>query len=608
VQIELELLAPAKNKDIGIAAIDCGADALYIAGPSFGARESAGNPMSDVAELVTYAHKYGVRVYLVINTILYDNELQQVKELAWQAYNCGCDALIVQDMGLLKMELPPIPLFASTQTNIRTVEQAQILSVVGFKRLILARELDFKAIKSIKDHCNIEIETFIHGALCVSYSGQCYMSSRISNRSANRGECMQACRLKYDLLDSEGNVLAKDAHLLSLKDFNAGRDLFKLIEAGVTSFKIEGRLKNISYIRNVVSYYNLLLQEFVENNSSYRRSSFGKSEIQFTPDPEKTFNRGFTKLFLNTERGQWLSEDSAKGKGEFIGLVKSVEKDKFGNLVFCVDTDKKLNNGDGLFLVSKRGKESGVRASVVIGSKIYTNEKIAASKGDKVYRNFDFRFEKELETKPAKRYISAEINFSYDGSVTRIEAIAEGEKRAIIESRDLFDVANRQELVLKNISNQLSKKSGIITFNLKSISGDNLPFYPVAFLNDIRRQLAEMLEKEYAPQRAEIKADRTNVKHYNLSKQNYTYLANISNKLSEKFYKNLGANSISPAFEIEKPQEVELMRCKYCIKSELGFCPKEGGKSIKSPLYLVNGDNRFRVEFDCIKCEMIIYG
>ena len=241
MQIELELLAPAKNKDIGIAAIDCGADALYIAGPSFGARESAGNPMSDVAELVTYAHKYGVRVYLVINTILFDNELQQAKELAWQAYNCGCDALIVQDMGLLEMELPPIPLFASTQTNIRTVEQAHFLSTVGFSRLILARELDFKAIKSIKDNCKVEIETFIHGALCVSYSGQCYMSSRISNRSANRGECMQACRLKYDLLDSEGNVLAKDAHLLSLKDFNAGRDLFKLIEAGVTSFKIEGR-------------------------------------------------------------------------------------------------------------------------------------------------------------------------------------------------------------------------------------------------------------------------------------------------------------------------------------------------------------------------------
>jgi len=347
---ELELLAPAKNKDIGIAAINCGADALYIAGPSFGAREAAGNTIADLEELAKYAHRYGARVYMTLNTILFDSEIEEAVKLSFQAYQAGCDALIIQDLGLLKAKMPPIPLFASTQTNIRTVEQAKTLESLGFERLILARELSVLQIKEIREAVNTDLEFFIHGALCVSYSGQCYLSANATGRSANRGVCVQACRSKYNLIDSKGKVLVKDRALLSLKDLNLGDYISELANAGISSFKIEGRLKNISYVKNVVRYYRQVIDNFIasEGSSEYKTSSSGKIYGGFTPRPEMTFNRGYTSLFLTGERSEWQSRESAKHVGEYVGLVDQAGNDKNGNLRFSYKSDKKIQNGDGL--------------------------------------------------------------------------------------------------------------------------------------------------------------------------------------------------------------------------------------------------------------------
>ena len=311
MQIELELLAPAKNKSIGIAAIDCGADAVYIAGPRFGAREAAGNTLADIAELVDYAHKFGAKVYMVVNTILYEDELQQARETIIEAHKIGCDAIIVQDLAIMEMDLPPIELFASTQTNIRTPQQARFLESLGFSRLILARELSLEQIAAIKEATNVPLESFIHGALCVSYSGQCYLSQKITGRSANRGGCAQACRTNYTLADStgrevkdaSGNPLAKDIPVLSLKDFNLSGYIPQLVEAGITSFKIEGRLKNESYIRNTVLLYRRKIDEFLKNNSRYKRASYGYCHGGFTPNPSATFNRDYTTLFIDGRRG-----------------------------------------------------------------------------------------------------------------------------------------------------------------------------------------------------------------------------------------------------------------------------------------------------------------
>ena len=342
MQIELELLAPAKNKSIGIAAIDCGADAVYIAGPKFGAREAAGNSISDIAELVDYAHKFGAKVFMVVNTILYEDELQQARETIIEAHRIGCDAIIVQDLSILEMDLPPIELYASTQTNIRTVQQARFLESLGFSRLILARELSLQQIAQIKDAVNVPIETFIHGALCVSYSGQCYMSQKITGRSANRGCCAQACRNNYTLIDStgkevrysNGTPVAKDAPILSLKDFNLSGHIPELVEAGVTSFKIEGRLKNESYIKNTVLLYRRKIDEFLESNPKYCRASYGRCTGGFTPDPAATFNRDYTTLFIEGKRGKWNSSNGAKYLGEFIGTVGSCGTNRYGQLHF----------------------------------------------------------------------------------------------------------------------------------------------------------------------------------------------------------------------------------------------------------------------------------
>lgn len=422
----LELLAPARNADIGIAAIDCGADAVYIAGPAFGARQAAGNSMEDIRRLTEYAHRFGARIFLTLNTILFDNELAEAERLLAEAKDAGVDAIIAQDLAV--WELTDLPVHASTQCAIRTPEKARLYEGIGASRLVLEREMSLDQIRAIRSSVNCELEFFVHGALCVCYSGQCYMSERIAGRSANRGECIQACRSLYDLVDEDGNVLVRNKALLSLKDYNLKDRLKDLAEAGICSFKIEGRLKNISYVRNVVRAYSLALDELVAANpGKYRRVSFGRSEGGFTPDLAKTFNRGYTQLFLDGKRsGNWSSMDAPKSIGEEVGTVVSIApmRQNFSNgkrpseenitiTLRMKNPGDRLQNGDGFSFLSKgRGEIVGFRGDVCQGNRITCRNVTGLYPGAKLYRNLSNAFEKELESNLPVRTIPVSVDIS----------------------------------------------------------------------------------------------------------------------------------------------------------------------------------------------------
>jgi len=617
---KLELLAPARNKEIGIAAIDCGADSLYIAGPSFGAREAAGNPMHDIEKLASYGRKYGAKVFMVINTILYDKEIKEAEKLARQAYEAGCSALIIQDLGLLKAQMPPVPLFASTQTNIRTVEQAKMLEDLGFSRLILARELSLAQIREIRANTTVELESFIHGALCVSYSGQCYMSERLTGRSANRGACAQACRSKYDLTDSKGKFLVKDKTLLSLKDLNLGDYIPQLAEAGISSFKVEGRLKNISYIKNVIRYYRSLIDTFIESDGRYTPASYGKLYGGFTPRPESTFNRGYTNLFINGRRGEWNSGDVAKSIGEFVGTVKSSTIDKRGGKTnIRYHANLRIENGDGICFIGKGGEVLGSRANVTEPGLVIINDKIELEQGVKIYRNFNHNFEREMEKNMPKRLLSVTLDLTYNGEEILLEAQCEDGTAVKITERGAFEEAKNPEAAERSLRTQLEKSTDIYVFSVNSLGGGELPFLPISAINDLRRRVAAELASaaEHAERNTESGVvaksapDREIPENLRgiLGGKKISYLGNVSNRLSEQLYRELGAEAVDKAFEIDPPVEAELMRCKYCIKFELGMCPKEGySKPVAEPLFLVNGQRKFRLAFDCKNCEMVIFG
>lgn len=612
---ELELLAPAKNRDIGTAALNCGADALYIAGPSFGAREAAGNPISEIETLATYAHRFGAKVYMTLNTILFQSELEEAVRLSKQAYEAGCDALIIQDMGLLKAGLPPIPLFASTQTNIRNAKQAMFLESLGFKRLILARELSLAQIEEIRACTSIELESFIHGALCVSYSGQCYLSAKAADRSANRGVCVQACRSLYNLVDNSGNALVRDKALLSLKDLNMGDHIGELAKVGISSFKIEGRLKNISYIKNVVKYYRTVIDRFISSEVGFKSSSNGKLYGGFTPRPEMTFNRGYTDLFITGKRGNWQSGESARSVGEYIGKVEKIFEDENGNLMFSYNSDNKIQNGDGLCFITPRGKIVGARASSVKDNLVSANEPLTVAVGSQIYRNFNHGFEKELEQNMPKRLIGVELSLISGEGRTVVRAVSEEGCCSVYVLDGNYEVARNEELAKQNIISQLSKSSDIYKFSLKETETDRILFYPVSSLNEARRALAEKLNIVREKRRVEQKLEREKsmrkggVDNSVLLGLNFDYRANISNNLARELYKSLGAESVGDAFELSPPPEAELMRCKYCIKFEMGICPKEGAlKQMNEPLFLENNGKRYRLGFDCKNCEMVIFG
>lgn len=633
----LELLAPARNADIGIAAIDCGADAVYIAGPAFGARQAAGNSMEDIRRLTEYAHRFGVRIFLTLNTILFDNELAEAERLLAEAKDAGVDAIIAQDLAV--WELTDLPVHASTQCAIRTPEKARLYEGIGASRLVLEREMSLDQIRAIRSSVDCELEFFVHGALCVCYSGQCYMSERIAGRSANRGECIQACRSLYDLVDEDGNVLVRNKALLSLKDYNLKDRLKDLAEAGICSFKIEGRLKNISYVRNVVRAYSLALDELVAANpGKYRRVSFGRSEGGFTPDLAKTFNRGYTQLFLDGKRsGNWSSMDAPKSIGEEVGTVVSIApmRQNFSNgkrpseeyvtiTVRMKNPGDRLQNGDGFSFLSKgRGEIVGFRGDVCQGNRITCRNVTGLYPGAKLYRNLSNAFEKELESNLPVRTIPVSVDISVivvpvtstspgteeDRSQSlpkrlseptyslKINAVSQDGRSVKLEREAGHNAAENPERMRGMFATQISKATGIYSFTLRSLEVEtpdgSLPFLPTSALNAIRRDLAAALEEmpcraiplpvnqassctgnaEYPVLEPDVLSQVQDIQETTSNGPHLSYKANIANHIARKIYMSLGASRTDDAFEISHRPDAELMRTKYCIRYELGLCP-----------------------------------
>ena len=610
---QLELLAPARDLQIGIAAIDCGADAVYIAGPRFGARQAAGNGIEDIRALCDYAHKFGARIFVTLNTILYDDELEDAWEQMLAVQEAGADALIVQDMAIVVLAQErgySLPLHASTQCAIRTPEQAAFLEKVGFSRLVLERELSLEQIKEIRAAVSCELEFFVHGALCVCYSGQCYLSEQIAGRSANRGACIQACRSKYDLLDGSGKVLLKDKALLSLKDYNLRGRLEDLAAAGICSFKIEGRLKNESYVRNVVRDYSMALDELT-SRKPYVRGSFGSITGGFTPNTDKTFNRGYTELFLDGRKGKWASMDSAKSMGEEIGCVTSVSKDKTSVTLKLRDGLTGLNNGDGFSFVAKDGTVCGFRGDVCSGNTIRCKSTSELFAGARIYRNIDISFEKEIDRKPCIREIKVNVAVGFLDGKGWAAAETEDGRKVRIDFDPGDQIADNQERMKGMIMSQIGKSAGHYRFSASEIKSDfRLPFLSASALNGIRRSLAEELDKLPCIKRDILhKTSGRESYENNIHVKDASYRFNISNKLAEKLYRDAGIETFERAYELEHQKDAELMRTKYCVRHELGLCPKQQrGKQVSaaSPLYILNNGQRFVLKFDCRNCEMIV--
>ena len=605
---QLELLAPARDLQIGIAAIDCGADAVYIAGPRFGARQAAGNGIEDIRALCDYAHKFGARIFVTLNTILYDDELEDAWEQMLAVQEAGADALIVQDMAIVVLAQErgySLPLHASTQCAIRTPEQAVFLEKVGFSRLVLERELSLEQIKEIRAAVSCELEFFVHGALCVCYSGQCYLSEQIAGRSANRGACIQACRSKYDLLDGSGRVLLKDKALLSLKDYNLRGRLEDLAAAGICSFKIEGRLKNESYVRNVVRDYSMALDELT-SRKPYVRGSFGSITGGFTPNTDKTFNRGYTELFLDGRKGKWASMDSAKSMGEEIGCVTSVSKDKTSVTLKLRDGLTGLNNGDGFSFVAKDGTVCGFRGDVCSGNTIRCKSTAELFAGARIYRNIDISFEKEIDRKPCIREIKVNVTVGFLDGKGWAAAETEDGRKVRIDFDPGDQIADNQERMKGMIMSQIGKSAGHYRFSASEIKSDcRLPFLSASALNGIRRSLAEKLEQLPCGKRDILHRRPEGIVRQE-SMKDATYKNNISNHLSESAYRNAGAKIASMAYELTHAPGIELMRTRYCIRFELGLCPVHQGAKDTGPLYLLNNGQRFGLKFDCKNCEMVL--
>ena len=615
---QLELLAPARDIQIGIAAIDCGADAVYIAGPQFGARQAAGNSVEDIRSLCEYAHKFGVKIFITLNTILYDSELEDAYNFMLDVQKAGADAIIVQDLAVVKMaregfdgrfEPLTIPLHASTQCSIRTPEQAVFLESLGFSRLILERELSLDQIRAIREAVSCELEFFVHGAICVCYNGQCYLSEMIAGRSANRGACIQACRSRYDLVDATGKVLVKDKALLSLKDYNLRGRLRELAEAGITSFKIEGRLKNESYVRNVVRDYSLALDKLIANNpSKYERESFGRISGGFTPDTDKTFNRGYTELFLDSKRGKWAAMDAAKSMGEMVGTIASVRKN---SIEVRLNKGVVLGNGDGFSFVSRQGKVEGFRGDVCSGNSIRCKILPTLFVGAVLYRNINAAFEKEIEKQSCVREISVNVTLDFlcknDCWSLYATAISEDGRSVETVCTDMTQKADNQERMAGMLETQIGKAVGHYRFTLSDVNAPSgLPFMSASALNGIRRTLAEKLDEKPANAKSLLNRQLQGLHIAPFIERNVTYKQNVSNRLSAEVYASAGAGLIEDAYELTHRKGAELMRTKYCIRYELGLCPIRQNAKQSAPLFLVNNGKRLALHFNCRNCEMTV--
>lgn len=600
-QRKIELLAPAKNLECGMAAIDHGADAVYIGAPKFGARAAAVNSLEDIAALVEYAHLYNVRIYVTVNTILKDEELKETEEMIRALYRVGVDALIVQDMGIAGLELPPIPLHASTQMDNRTAEKVRFLADAGFRQVVLARELSLREIGKIHEACpDVPLEIFVHGALCVSYSGQCYVSQACFGRSANRGECAQFCRLPFSLVDSNDRVIVKDKHLLSLKDLNQSEELEALLDAGASSFKIEGRLKDVSYVKNVTAAYRQKLDAILARRKEYVRASSGSCRYAFKPQLDKSFSRGFTHYFLHGRTRDVFSFDTPKSLGEEMGTMKEAR----GNYLTVAGL-KSFNNGDGVCYIDEQGKLQGFRINRVEGNKLYPQEMPRIKPRTVLYRNFDQEFEKILARRSSERKMAVAIRLADTAFGFALTLTDEDDNRVTLSLPRAKEPARTpQEESLKT---QLAKL-GNTPFEAERVDIDFTEnwFLPASVLADFRRQA---IEKLIAARRINYRRELAVLRPttHAFPQTTLTYLGNVMNARAASFYAGHGVASIAPAFEQTPVEKAVLMFCKHCLRYSMGWCPvhQRERSPYREPYYLVSTDGkRFRLEFDCRNCQM----
>ena len=625
---KIELLSPAKNLEVGIAAINHGADAVYIGGPSFGAREKVGNSIEDIEALCKHAALFDAKVYVTMNTLLYDSELEDARKLAYDCWNAGVDALIVQDMALLNMDMPPIALHASTQCHNIEAEKVKFLEDVGFSQVVLARELSIEQIKDIRSKTTVPLEYFIHGALCVSYSGQCYLSHVIGGRSANRGACAQPCRLSWNLENAEGKRLISNRHLLSLRDLNNSKNIEELIDAGITSFKIEGRLKDVDYVKNVTAFYRNKIDEIIAKRDDLCRSSRGESNPTFYPAPEKSFSRGFTDYFIHGRQKYIDAPYSPKSMGEYLGTIEKVK-----NKSITIRTGKELHNGDGLCFLDRENNLLGFNVNAVAENKtrslsqtITSNTDISMAtrfkiEGSKIFRNHDNVWEKELEKSNGNRKQKISLRFSdtEDGFALSAKLYNTDSEYITTNISIEKEVAINTEKALDNIKSKLSQW-GDTEFSVEEIDVDfgsqqTAYFIRASVLGEMKKDLLEKL-KSYLIEKHRNERDTrktyaigvkdaigvTSLPVYPMEK--VSYLGNVINEKSREFYKKHGVEIIEDGLEkLRSNDELVVMTTKHCVRYANNICSKEIGKPATS-LYLVNDKGRFRLDFDCRNCCM----
>ena len=636
---KIELLSPAKNLEVGIAAINHGADAVYIGGPSFGAREKVGNSIEDIETLCRHAALFDAKVYVTMNTLLFDNELEDARKLAYDCWNAGVDALIVQDMALLNMDMPPIALHASTQCHNIDAEKVKFMEDVGFSQVVLARELSIEQIKDIRSKTTVPLEYFVHGALCVSYSGQCYLSHVIGGRSANRGACAQPCRLSWNLENAEGKRLATNRHLLSLRDLNNSKNIEELIDAGISSFKIEGRLKDIDYVKNVTAFYRKTIDEIIERLDDVCRSSRGESNPAFYPNPEKSFSRGFTDYFIHGRQKYIDAPYSPKSMGEYLGTIEKVK-----NKSVTIRTGKTLHNGDGLCFLDRENNLLGFNVNAVAENKtrsltqtVTSNSDISMAtrfkiEGSKIFRNSDLVWQKEVEKSQGNRKMKIDLIFTdtEDGFALSAKLHDTDSEYITTYLSTEKEIANNAEKALENIKSKLSQW-GDTEFMVENIEiffdngqqttdnrlcpqeshvetyGRMSYFIRASVLGEMKKDLVEKL-RSYLIEKHRDEREHRDVKATTSDiiypKEHLSYLGNVINKKAREFYEFHGVKDIEDGLEkIKSNDELVVMTTKHCIRYANNICSKEIGKPATS-LYLVNDKGRFRLDFDCRNCCM----
>ena len=636
---KIELLSPAKNLEVGIAAINHGADAVYIGGPSFGAREKVGNSIEDIETLCRHAALFDAKVYVTMNTLLFDNELEDARKLAYDCWNAGVDALIVQDMALLNMDMPPIALHASTQCHNIDAEKVKFLEDVGFSQVVLARELSIEQIKDISSKTTVPLEYFVHGALCVSYSGQCYLSHVIGGRSANRGACAQPCRLSWNLENAEGKRLATNRHLLSLRDLNNSKNIEELIDAGISSFKIEGRLKDIDYVKNVTAFYRKTIDEIIERRDDICRSSRGESNPSFYPNPEKSFSRGFTDYFIHGRQKYIDAPYSPKSMGEYLGTIEKVK-----NKSVTIRTGKTLHNGDGLCFLDRENNLLGFNVNAVAENKtrsltqtVTSNSDISMAtrfkiEGSKIFRNSDLVWQKEVEKSQGNRKMKIDLIFTdtEDGFALSAKLHDTDSEYITTYLSTEKEIANNAEKALENIKNKLSQwgdtefvvekfcfgQQDNETTRQRDVELQKFPvetygrmsyFIRASVLGEMKKDLVEKL-RSYLIEKHRDERERRDItssqQNVIFPKEHLSYLGNVINKKAREFYELHGVKDIEDGLEkIKSNDELVVMTTKHCIRYANNICSKEIGKPATS-LYLVNDKGRFRLDFDCRNCCM----